>query len=76
MLLIGKNDLVIIYLLQYYNNKIKMAFKTGLRIITVGYQIGMIANTYYMYTTMTELKEINKKYTAEVSKLMESIRRK
>jgi hypothetical protein len=53
-----------------------MAFKTGMKIITAGYQIGMIANTYYMYTTMSELKEINKKYTAEVSKLMESIRRK
>lgn len=64
-------------MLQYYNyNKIRMAFKTGMKIITVGYQIGMIANTYYMYTTMSELKEINKKYTAEVSKLMESIRRK
>jgi len=51
-----------------------MPLKTGLKIITVGYQIGMIANTYYMYTTMQELKEINKKYTVEVSKLMYSIR--
>jgi len=53
-----------------------MPFKNGMKIITVGYQIGMIANTYYMYTTMKDLKEINKKYTAEVSKLMETIRRK
>jgi hypothetical protein len=53
-----------------------MTLKTGMKIITFGYQIGMIANTYYMYTTMNELKEINKKYTAEVSNLIVSIRRK
>ena len=51
-----------------------MAFKTGMKIITVGYQIGMIANTYYMYTTMSELKEINKKYTDEVRKLLYSLK--
>ena len=47
-----------------------MAFKTGLKIISVGYQVGMVINTYYMYSTLQNIKEINKRYTEEVVNLM------
>jgi hypothetical protein len=47
-----------------------MNYKTALKIISVGYQVGMITNTYYMHCTLKNIKEINIRYTEEVVNLM------
>jgi hypothetical protein len=47
-----------------------MPIKTALKIFSVTYQVSMIGVTYKMYTTLQEINDINKAYTAEVAKLM------
>jgi len=53
--------------------------KTVLKILTVGYQVSMVGVTYKMYTTLEEMKNINKEYTIKVAQLMKeniALRRK
>lgn len=47
-----------------------MYFKKALKVVSLGYQVGMVVNTYYMYSTLQNIKEINKRYTEEVVNLM------
>jgi hypothetical protein len=47
-----------------------MNYKTVFKVISIGYQVGMITNTYYMYSTLQDIKQINKRYTEEVVNLM------
>ena len=47
-----------------------MPIKTALKIFSITYQVSMIGVTYKMYTTLQEIKDINKAYTTEVAKLM------
>ena len=47
-----------------------MPIKTALKIFSLTYQVSMIGVTYKMYTTLQEINDINKAYTAEVAKLM------
>jgi hypothetical protein len=56
-----------------------MPMKTVLKILTVGYQVSMVGVTYKMYTTLEEMKNINKEYTIKVAQLMKeniALRRK
>ena len=73
--LIGKNDLRFIKYFDIYHNKTninsnKMPVKTALKLFSLSYQVSMIGVTYKMYTTLEEIKDINKKYTHEVAQLM------
>jgi cell shape-determining protein MreC len=58
------------YVLNTLTPADKMPMKTALKIFSFGYQISMIGVTYKMYTTLQEIKDINKQYTAEVAQLM------
>jgi len=67
------------YLLTILTPAFKMPLKTAVKIFSLGYQVSMIGVTYKMYTTLQEIKDINKQYTAEVAQLMKenmSLRRK
>lgn len=65
---------MIVYIYYKYNNYLsilfKMYFKKALKVVSLGYQVGMLANTYYMYSTLQNIKEINTRYTEEVINLM------
>jgi hypothetical protein len=51
-----------------------MYLSNAMKVIIVGYQCGLTVNAYYTHKSMNELKEMNKKYTDEVSKLLYSLK--